>query len=394
MPKSLLTRALALMMWAGLLVIALTAPSKGQGSACSSLDTGYLAVGFTFTHLNIATNADALCQQQGVNASISGMQNIVLHYDDPQVRQSARETLRAMFAEGVTTLRTIIWYRHAEDALMERIAQRNDSLGLLVATDGQLSAKDMSNISSFVRDAQSIGFNQVVLVLGPQGTSNPKCRANGVFGECYDSGFTSKSWSVVEQLAKETHGPAFAGTNVILDIAVEMCFVRGSPQLLDRNLESFANFMLSHYRDEFGDSRFIMSCGGGAAARNQRMLENMTSFFQELKVRPAFIDLHLYLADRNAVESALLSADATASKLAVPLVIGETFVDHSDLFQIIAELRRSHTLTSLKEVIFWPLRKGSPCRTYDVNAPYQIPAFETALGEPRGRVAERCKAQQ
>ena len=358
------------------------APSRdstaGAGT-CGQSGVGGVALGMTLTHLSVAPDADALCSAGGSVASLAGQDNILLRYSDPQARQRANGYLRTMAARGASTLRDVVWFRHAEDNAAARAAAGRDALGLAVATDGRFPTGYIENIVALASDAKAAGFRRAIFVIGPQGAANPKCRQNKQWGACYDDRFEERSWSVVRQVAEALRTPALAGIDLILDIAPEMCFVRNSAQDVDRKFERYATHMLTRYRDAFRDDRFIMSCGGGSGPRNERMLRDTSALFDELGVRPAFLDIHLYLTEPRWLVPTLVAADGTARRLHIPLVVGETFVDHVELFQTIARLKGDGQLTSLAGIVVWPLRVGSTC-AIGVPPPYDLGEIERAFG--------------
>lgn len=211
-----------------------------------------LEIGFTLTHETVDTEAEDACTaKQGGGASVEGVNNIVKHYDDPALRRRVQSLLTQMAADGARVMRTMVWFRHAEDAQMA--ARPKDPLGLLVATDGKLHEKEVSNIVNFVSDAQAAGYRRFFVVLGPQGMSNPKCRKGTVWGGCYDEGFLEQSWSVISQVVTALHTPHPSKIEVIVDLSPENCGADSRSKMpVYRNKSNYTHSVVSQrYSNRF-----------------------------------------------------------------------------------------------------------------------------------------------
>ncbi|MCI0557552.1 MAG: hypothetical protein MN733_03580, partial [Nitrososphaera sp.] len=269
-------------------------------TACISPQLASLDIGFTLTHETVDTEAEDACTaKQGGGASVDGVNNIVKHYDDQALRQRVQSLLTKMAADGARVMRTIVWFRHAEDA--EMAVRPKDPLGLLVATDGKLREKEVSNIVNFVSDAQAAGYRRFFVVVGPQGTSNPKCRKGTVWGGCYNEGFLEHSWSVISQVVTALHTPQLSKIEVIVDLSSENCADSRSKIPVYRNMSNYTQYMLTRYRDKFGDQKFIESCGTGSEDVVFPALSSQENLFRELGVRPASVDVHIYETDQEMI---------------------------------------------------------------------------------------------
>ena len=284
----------------------------------------------------------------------------------------------------------MVWFRHAEDAQMA--ARPKDPLGLLVATDGKLHEKEVSNIVNFVSDAQAAGYRRFFVVVGPQGTSSPKCRKGTVWGGCYDEGFLEHSWSVISQVVTALHTPQLSKIEVIVDLSPENCADSRSKMPVYRNMGSYTHYMVRRYRDEFGDQQFIASCGTGSEDVVFSKLSSQENLFRELGVRPASVDVHIYETDQRVIRQSLIAADATARRLGVPLDILETYYDHPNIFRILSDMKSTNQLPSLRDILVWPRRTRSACQI-GVRAPYAMNEFDTELGRrtPEGEILPTCR---
>jgi hypothetical protein len=145
------------------------------------------------------------------------------------------------------------------------------------------------------------------------------------------------------------------------------------------NVNAFTRYMVSHYRDKFGDHQFIASCGTGSQERVLGELAAQVSLFRDLGVRPASLDIHMYETDPEVLRNILLSADATARRLGVPLDVLETYYDHVSLFKIASDLMSANQLPSLRDLVVWPRKMTSEC-SMDVRAPYDMKGMDAELG--------------
>ena len=348
------------------------------------------SVGFTLTHLHVDPSKAGECLERGSGtaetrvATLRAADNIVQTYADPNVRAAVRSDMANMAAQGATAMRTILWYYLAEDTEEAQKEQRGPGrAGMVEATGGKLPDAIISNVLQLVADAKSAGYRRYIVSMGGQGAQNPKCRKGGEgapWGNCYDPSLFKYSWSATEQVAKALKSPSLSGIDVLIDLASESCYDPTSQLLLDKNLKEHATQMIENYRNEFGDHQFITSCGGGRSERTLRGLQGMEQIYTSLHTRPAAVDMHVYDKNPQDVVQMLGAADATAKRLGVPLEIGETDIDHPNLFNAIATLVSRGELSSLRDVLVFPRTAASICQV-DVQAPYNITAIRVAMGE-------------
>jgi hypothetical protein len=245
-----------------------------------------------------------------------------------------------------------------------------DPLGMLVATNGKLPVEQVNNIVAYVTDAKSIGYERFIIVLGPQGTSNPKCKRLE-WGDCYNQKYLNLTWSVTDQVVRAVQLPSLSGIDVVFDISPEACFPPSPKELVDKNLESYSRYMIRNYRDTLGGQKFFSSCGAGNADRAILGLSGQQRMFNELDVRPSSIDIHVYDTDAAKVKKLLINADRVARELQVPLDVHETYYDHPNIFSTVSELLSSEELTSLRAILVFPRKNKSPCQI-DVAPPYSM----------------------
>lgn len=350
------------------------APAVAQ--VCAEPPAGSLSFGFTLTHVRVDVKAESRCAKGGASgATLSNEYNILRHYGDPAVRARVIDMLRQMNAEGATVLRTNLWFQHAEDKAMA--ARAKDPLGLMTATAGRLERADLDRLVTYIRDARQAGYRRFILIAGIQGTANPRCRGDGEWGSCYDATLTPKTWSVVEQVVSHLRTADLAGMKPVYDIAPSACAPEGSQRLVDRNFDAYTRYMVSKYKQAFGDSQFILSCGGADDRRASKALIAQAKMFRELGVRPAAIDLHVYETVREDVIDLAKTANQEAASLGVPLIFAETFFDHPNVFDLVKV--RQRVLPQLTTLMVWPRHTASLCQV-SVAPPYPIRPIVQKLG--------------
>lgn len=352
-------------------------PSGVAAPECAQAQAGALALGFTLTHLAVDVAAEPSCRAKGGSgATIRAQDNIIVRYDDPAVRERVRAMLRQMHAQGASVLRTNLWFRHAEDRAFGPRAR--DPLGLMVASAGALPGRYLSQLERYLLDARQAGFEQFILVAGVQGRANPRCRAaGGEWGSCYEADLTPLSFGVVEQVVAHLQRSDLEGLKLIFDIAPSTCAPSDSARRVDRQLMAYARFMVKSYRERFGDRRFIASCGGNDARRAERGLAAQSAMYRALGVLPAAMDLHIYVTDRDAVTRLIDVAQREASGLGVPLIIGETYFDHPNVFDTLRTQRGRWP--ALGTLLVWPRLEQSACH-FSVAPPYALAPIVQRLG--------------
>ena len=372
----------------------------GSVSGAASQENCGPSVGFTLTHWHVDASREGECLERGAGtaetrvSTLRATDNIVQSYADPKVRAGVKSDITQMVGQGATAMRTILWYYLAEDQTELRKERNPSRIGMVEAVGGKLPDAIVSNLVQLISDAKSAGIRRYIVSMGGQGAQNPKCRQGGVseeWGNCYDPSLFKYSWGVTEQVVKALKSSSsLSGIDVLVDVASESCFDPSLQTLVDRNLKDHASRMIEHYRDQFGDHQFITSCGGGRAERTLRGLEGMEQLYASLRTKPAAVDMHVYDKNSQDVLQMLETADALAKKMGIPLEIGETNIDHPNLFTSIASLRSRGELSSLRDVLVFPRRATSNCQI-DVQAPYNIGSIRSATGlRPQPSVAAYC----
>jgi hypothetical protein len=343
-------------------------------------EPGHPRFGFTLTHYIARTDAEAECSRERTGgASVTADWNILRGYGDDGVHERVKAALANGVSQGARSVRTILWYRHAEDEQMAR--RRKDPLGLAVASDGALGREVIGNLLGYIDDARKAGFERFFVVIGPQGTANPKCRRKQ-WGDCFDERLLELNWKVVQQV----HEAVFSsdrGIDVVLDVAPTACPSPAGHAILDKNLATASRFILETYKRKFDDRHFIASCGVVHARRDLVKVTGRVTLFQELGLKPAGLDVHIYETEPSRVTATLVESSKEAARLAVPLIVAETFYDHPNIFAAVRELKVSGKLGDLSDLLAFPRRTGSRCQI-GVSAPYDLSPQRRALGVSNG----------
>lgn len=357
---------------------ALLSPVNSKArTVCVPEPGGKVALGFTITHTKVDESSEATCSEaNGGAGTTSPNYNIIKNYHRADVRKDTRSILAFMAAEGATAVRTVVWYRQAEDTVMQAY---RDPLGLLVAKEGRLPQPAIENLLTFALDVKGAGYRRLYVAIGSLGISSPKCRKKE-YGDCYESAFLPQSWSVVEQVVSALRKDgSLLPLETIVDIAPEDCFVPDGPQLVNRIVADFLRYMLTRYRDTFGNGGFVTSCGSTHALRAIPELNGLGRLYSELRVKPAAIDVHAYEREPKELRAVLTTASRVAREVGVPLDIAETYYDDPGVFAEIAALLRAGELGNLRSLLIWPRRAASACQI-DVQAPYVLSTISGEVG--------------
>lgn len=366
-----------------------------QSQKCVSASLAALGVGATLTHVKVRAGFELSCKSGAFNgAPVRGDDNIVLNYENTDVKVNVTDHLRQMFTSGATVIRTILWYYHTEDVAEARKVEKDNPLGMHAATRGKLDDHVIGNLLLYVNDAKNAGFRRFYIAVAPQGRSNPKCNRAGEWGGCYEKTFDELSWSVTKQVVQALKSVE-SGIDVYVDIAIEDCWTPSSGQLVERNAEHFVRFMTTQYLNSFHDGKFFVSCGV-APGNIKRALDGLGALLaldRELAVRPAVIDIHNYATDPAKAQQITVAADEVARRLGVPLIIGEAYFDNANLLGIISNLEAQNSLKSLRDVIIWPGRADSKCHpNLTVQPPIDMAAVNLGLGriDQSGKKLPQC----
>jgi hypothetical protein len=356
-------RWLSMLVPAGL-VIASTALALGPGSTSTSpresIHSAGMGIGFNLSHTHFALNRAPSCASQGQSADVSGQDAVVTHYNDPAVRAATVSILNKLHQEGASVVRIVFWFRASEDLALDGAHQAPDPLGLIVSKNGHIPDGYLANLIQLTEDIRKSGYKEVIAVLANQGRSNPTCRADGIWGGCYQSKFDDLTWSVKEEIIRALKSTQLSPLDVVFDIAGEDCFTHDD-SLLERNLGHVSRYMIEHYLSTFADNKYTESCGGEDVQRTLRQLEYTGSFFMSLSHKPSFIDVHAYFPPGNRSAQVLLASEQLAKRLEIPWIIGETYADDQDLFETVKTMQEKNQLSDLHDIIVWPRTEHSAC---------------------------------
>lgn len=357
-----------------LLIAALCAVGfAGQLSAqqiCVPPSVAGLRVGPNFTHIALQPATEKGCQaQQGLTLSRSN--NILLNYSDARIRIAARQIMANIAAQGARAIRAMVWYRIAE---LEQPHQRQDTIGSVEVPAGGIPTAFLSHVIQFAEDVRQSGIEHLVIAFGPEGRANPACRRYQ-WGDCFESKAANPSWQFIRKVARSLEAGNFP--RITFDLSNELCFDDPGTIPFDHNARFYGEYILSRFVREFPRARFTISCTGTTAAQMQGRLRGIEALYTRLRVRPAVLEVHGYSLPLET-RALLLAAQNTASKLGVPLVIGEMPADSPGL-QEMARMRVNGALPSLTDVMVWPKSWGSACHM-NLSTADAMRAAQLALG--------------
>ena len=201
--------------------------------AATSPSPAPLEVGFSLDFFSVRTPAGPADKAPLTRPE----DNILLHEADPGAAARLEKLLRTMKDQGAGAMREHVWFRHAEDTAYH---PRHDPLGLLVATGGKLPQEEVDHLVAIAGLAKRIGYRRFVVVLGIEGSANPKAKKK-TYGDAYDSRFDDLTWSVTRQVVEATQSLAGPGFDLVYDIAPgnlpEQHDVPGGPNLPEVSAE-------------------------------------------------------------------------------------------------------------------------------------------------------------
>jgi hypothetical protein len=338
------------------------------GTASAQSSQVRLGVGLSHLKAACAEQGEGPPRQSGVQAG----DNIIVNYDQPQVRAATRGDLEAMRRSGASMVRSTLWFHHGEDV---RLGRRAEGLGLLEATGGRFQAADMDKLKAFAGDVRDAGYGVFAIALSVQGNANPKCKVGQEeWGACYRPELFDLTWQATDQIAQVLLPLQRPGFSVLIDISPENCPSVGGA-LVEKNQADFTRDMAVRFAGKYPGG-WMVSCGGKPVARGLMGLKSLEDIFQSAGVRPSAIDIHLYDSDRGDIDQVLGAGDRLARRYGAPLYVMETDADNVALWSEARRLRGSGRTPSLSGVSLWPKRAADACHI-SVSPPFDLSAFPT-----------------
>lgn len=274
-------------------------------------------VGTNYSHWSISE-----CSMDGTG--------ILASYNATAVRQQ----LAAMKANGVQSLRLIVWH-------MTEIAEHRWGV---IPSD--LRAPYRSNLVSYLRAVRSSGIGRLELSFGPMWTNSP-------IYEWYDTTKLEENWRfirTVRSLARE-YGPSSLRFD-LLNEGIPSDYWPHAQQL-----ERYVTEIWRRYRSSYGTRDATVSAFADPnRVRNAKRI---------LVPAPGFWEIHLPY-DPAAADAAVLDASAV---LGNPLVVGEAAYDDAAIDAAIDPY-------GVETVTQWPLRRGSACPAISESPPYAVTAYK------------------
>ncbi len=293
--------------------------------------------------------------------SVSGT-NLLQTYHLPGVSETARSQLAAMRANGLSSLRLMIWHANAEE----------DPRGRVNSTGGNLAPQYLSNWEKICTDIKNAGFSQFQIAFGPQIQNNP-------LDPRYNPATTfNDNWMFIYNVvgvAKNKYGPT-----VKVDLLNEGAPSAYATDQVQQHLTTYIENMWERYTAHFDASTATVSIADTCATKGTKTtcagenwdptrLENLYAIFQRKGKMPGWWQVHAYnnMADalKKSHDSLLQRGDSR------PLVVGETFYDDALSASAIA----SFSGRTISDVLVWPMTRGSMCYAWNISPPYDDGAY-------------------
>jgi len=323
--------------------------SQGHGHPQAPASARYLGV--NYTHWLIGANCDLT--NHGILAT----------YKDPGVRATVQGQLATMHAQGVTSLRFMIWYGLTPAESWGQVQ---------VGADGKLSKTLETNLSRFFADVQHAGFARLSVSFGPKGSIGPQFTN-------YDPAQLPLDWALLVQVRGLLKAAGIPDTRVdLLNEGSPNIYGRNGPNY-DANLTSYLQEIYRRYVDAYGTADVTVS----AVSEDPQALPALLTILQGSgRPMPVWYEVHAYMwwyqSLAQGIHDALAQDDAALSSAGLTtqtLSLGETYYGTSEVATG-ALSYLAGTTRPLSEVMTWAQTVNPPCQPMNVSPPYNVTALE------------------
>jgi len=301
----------------------------------SAKELSFMRYGVNFSVVDIDKTKIGQCTSGDHSATISG-RAFLPNYQSRLVRDSVNKSLMQMKAEGVSSIRSLIWF--AEKASSDR------------NTCGINQGREIgANLRLFAEDLARAGMGTLIVAFSPQARSAPICRQKN-WGDCFEEQTLANSGRFIADVRQSFASPY--GIDVWFDLNNEGVPANSLPkQAKDGLIEYMRNVSLSQ-RSAFPSDRLSMSMQASSLQERMRyLLDN----FDSQGVGPNFYSLHLYKSSSPDPESTLLQFAELVRARPRPVFIGEVEDDPAYFLRVKQVLERSIP-EYLESIVVWPLR--------------------------------------
>lgn len=298
------------------------------------------------------------------NSEINSGQNcrenfgIVANYHKRGVRNTVRQQLATMFANGQRRLRVPIY--HATDLSTGTV---------LRSTGGNLPQQARENLSSFLADIKAAGFHEILVGFFPISQSSPKnwyrefgSGNTSVKTPFYNSSVMQENWNLIKNIR-----PIIISADIDYKIDLRNEGAAASTQPIDRQ---YASDIWSLYNSSFGKNDTVgFSVATGSIAEHSnpdssvrgnlavdRYMAMSEVYAESGYGAPLVWDFHAYdFLDRKISR---VDAAMTAVGDNTDIIIGETFYQDSNTLSAIQNLNTNRDILA---VYAWPVTTGRGC---------------------------------
>ena len=294
----------------------------------------------------------------GANCDLAD-HSILLTYDQPGVRRIVQKQLLDMRANGLDTIRHMLWYSRDSE----------ESWGQVKIARGTLSPQHQQNFRDFLEDVKAAGFAHLSVSFAPKGALGPQF-------EIYDPEYFEENWTFIRHIRGLVKDSGIADAR--FDLLNEGCpniYSRAGSTVYDANLKAYIARLYSKYVDTFGNGDVTVSC----VSEDGNALPALIAILQSTgRPLPTLFEAHAYMWWYPALSDGILAGlsrfDRTLRRhgLQQPLAFSETYYNNADVADGVARYTAS-TKRPLTEVTAWPISSTSAC--IDVPPPYNGDAY-------------------
>jgi hypothetical protein len=289
---------------------------------------------------------------------------ILATYHQRGVRATVQSQLSAMRAQGVTSLRFMIWYA----------ATPAESWGQVqIGSDGRLPKRLATNLTQFFSDVDAAGFARLSVSFAPKGTIGPQF-------ENYNPALLPLNWALLVQVRGLLKSSGIADTRIdLLNEGSPNLYSRSGPSY-DANLADYLQQMYRRYVDAYGAADVTVS----AISEDPSALPALLTILQGAgRPMPQWYEVHAYMwwyADlSDGIADALRQNDVALSAAGLttePMVLGETYYG-TVAVATGALTYLAGTTRPLADVMAWAQTPSTLCQPFNVTPPYTVAALES-----------------